>query len=251
MEVIVLGCGGSLGVPVIACACNICRSESIYNKRTRSSIIIRSSKTILVDFAYEIRQQLVTAQIKNIDAAILTHDHSDQVSGIDDLRSFWWKNQSPIPFYTNAKTYETLMQRYKYMFHHHDNVGPFLMQNYVEYFDNIQLGDMTFNFFEQTHGKITSFGIRVGEFAYVNDVSDFPAKSLDYLDGTKIWLMDCLDYTSTAAHGGLDFVMKWRDVFKPEVIYLTNMGHKLDYHKLITELPLNVIPSYDGMKINV
>ena len=93
LEVNILGCGSSLGVPVIGCRCPVCKSDSPYNKRLRSSTIISQNETkILVDFGFNIKEQLIKADIYNLDGAILTHDHADHVSGIDELRVFFLRS---------------------------------------------------------------------------------------------------------------------------------------------------------------
>ena len=63
LEVNILGCGSSLGVPVIGCSCLVCKSDSPYNKRLRSSIIISQNETrVLVDFGFNIREQLINSE---------------------------------------------------------------------------------------------------------------------------------------------------------------------------------------------
>ncbi len=67
-EIIILGCGSSLGVPVIGCECKVCTSDLFYNKRTRCAILIKDRDTnILVDFCFEIREQLLKAKVKRLE----------------------------------------------------------------------------------------------------------------------------------------------------------------------------------------
>lgn len=255
MRITVLGCGGSCGVPLLACKCDTCTSSSEYNKRTRSSILISSddkkNARILIDFAYEMRLQLLRADINDIDAAILTHDHSDQVSGIDDLRVFSFNKKAAIPCYATSAAFDTMLKRYGYLFKEHEGAGPFLEQNVIEYYTKRNIAGMEFEFFDQDHGFIHSTGIRVGDFIYTNDVIGYPQESLKHLKETKIWMIDAMDYHATRAHFGIDKVLELRQQFQPDTIYLTNMGHNLEYYKLQQEMPNNVIPCYDNMELKI
>ena len=50
MQVKILGCGNSVGVPVIGCDCDICISCDLKDKRTRSSAFLKTSKSkVLID----------------------------------------------------------------------------------------------------------------------------------------------------------------------------------------------------------
>ena len=60
MEITILGCGGSLGVPIVGCDCYVCSSNDHKNSRTRTSIIVSyRGKTLLVDTSPDIREQLL------------------------------------------------------------------------------------------------------------------------------------------------------------------------------------------------
>ena len=59
-EFIVLGCGTSVGVPMIGCDCAICTSANPRNHRTRSSVLLRlPGGNLLVDTGPEMRLQLL------------------------------------------------------------------------------------------------------------------------------------------------------------------------------------------------
>ena len=60
MNITILGSGTSHGVPVIGCRCEVCTSEDIRNKRTRSSAWIRGNgQSILIDTATDFRTQAI------------------------------------------------------------------------------------------------------------------------------------------------------------------------------------------------
>ena len=116
IEITILGCGASLGVPVLGCNCVTCVSDSKYNIRSRPSILItKNKKNILVDFGLDIRTQLMREKIFSLECAILTHDHADHVGGIDDLRVFSHFQGGPLPIYSDSNTIDIISNRYRYM----------------------------------------------------------------------------------------------------------------------------------------
>lgn len=251
LEVTILGCGSSLGVPVIGCNCQVCKSDSHYNKRTRSAIFIRSNQTkILVDFGFDIKHQLIREKIGDIDAAILTHEHADHVSGIDELRAVVFYQARPLPIYTDKATMESLERRYNYLFSNNNqrHIPQRLVPKPVDFFSKITVGDIEIQFFKQDHGPIDSLGIKIGDFIYSSDVIDFPAESQEFLYNAGIWVIDCLSYNSDDCHAGLNKILEWQKKYQPKQIFLTNMSHLIDYHKIIEMLPAGITPLYDGFK---
>ena len=248
IKVRILGCGSSLGVPVIGCACQVCISSSSYNKRLRSSILIeKEDKNILVDFGYDVRQQLLREKIQKIDSAILTHAHSDHVSAIDDLRPFHIIHKlSPVQIYTSESAYKIFQDRFPYL-----KEAKFFEMNIIAEFQQIQISDIKLQFFNQNHGSMDSLGFRIGNFAYANDVIEFYPESEQYLYNLDILVVDCLAPKSTHAHAGLDKVIEWYHKFQPKQIFLTNMSHSIDYLAITEALPHNILPLHDGQIINL
>ena len=74
MKVIVLGCGSSVGSPVLGKDYTNIKEK---NWRTRSSIYISTQgKDILIDSGPDFRQQALNNKIKNIDFVLYTHSHN-------------------------------------------------------------------------------------------------------------------------------------------------------------------------------
>jgi phosphoribosyl 1,2-cyclic phosphate phosphodiesterase len=248
LKIKVLGCGSSLGVPVVACDCNVCSSPSLYNKRLKSALLISNNdKNILIDFGQDIRQQLLREDIKRIDYAILTHIHSDHSSGIDDLRPFHLIHMlPPICIYSDNFTFDIFKIRFPYL----DN-AEYFNRKVIDCYDQKFIGGVNFQFFKQNHGNIDSLGMRIGNFAYANDLIEFYEESYKYLYNLDILIIDCISYSSNKTHSGLEKVLIWREEFKPKLIYLTNMSHKIDYFEIQKILPDNVKPLYDGQVIYI
>ncbi|MDH5796308.1 MAG: MBL fold metallo-hydrolase, partial [Anaplasmataceae bacterium] len=104
MKYKVLGCGSSMGVPVLGCSCDICSSFSSHNKRKRTSLLINdnSNNNIVIDTSADFREQCLYYNIDAIKAVLYTHFHADHIFGIDDIRSLAIKNN--INLYANSET---------------------------------------------------------------------------------------------------------------------------------------------------
>jgi len=93
----ILGSGSSLGSPWIT-NFNGALSNNPKNKRTRCCAHIQyKNLSILIDTSPDIKTQFLKNKIKSLDAIIYTHEHSDQTSGIFEMRPFFWKNKKKYP----------------------------------------------------------------------------------------------------------------------------------------------------------
>ena len=177
VEVTILGCGSSGGVPLIGNIWGPCDPNDFRNTRRRVSILVKiKNKTFLIDTSPDLRMQMLDAKVKNIDAVLYTHSHADHVHGIDDLRAFCWqrKDNKPIPIYGDEYTMNQLKNRFNYAFQ--ANLGPAipsLKANNIEIGNNI-IEDINIQAIKQIHGKGYSLGYRFNNIAYSTDVNKFP-----------------------------------------------------------------------------
>src|SRR3989344_5608318 len=121
MVVTILGCGTSVGVPMIG------RIKPWHkeprNQRLRASILVEpfgsGGPAVLVDTSPDLRQQALRYFPKKprLDAVLMTHEHADHLHGLDDVRAFNFLNHRPIPFYGEKRTMETIRVRFAYVFH--------------------------------------------------------------------------------------------------------------------------------------
>ena len=89
-----LGSGSSMGVPRVDGFFGECNPKNKKNYRTRCSALVSiNNSNILIDTSPDLRQQLLSQKITNIDIVLYTHMHADQTHGINDLRIFFLKNK--------------------------------------------------------------------------------------------------------------------------------------------------------------
>ena len=254
LKVTVLGCGSSGGVPRIGHDWGACDPAEPKNRRSRCSIMVqRGETTVLIDTSPDLRQQFLTADIDRLDGVLYTHDHADQSHGIDELRVVHLRHNRRIDIHADPATASTLRNRFGYYFGDNEDKGyPAILNLNLNRFDGPVTvdgpgGSIKAVPFPQDHGTVTSYGFRIGPFAYSSDVVGLPEESWEILDGVECWLVDALRYKPHPTHAHLDMTLEWIDRLKPKHAVLTNLNVDLDYQTLKAEVPDGVEPAYDGM----
>ena len=110
LEIVILGCGSSGGVPRGDGGWGDCDPCEPRNRRTRCSTAAppggpNGTTSVLIDTSPDLRQQALAAGIRHVDAVLYTHDHADQTHGIDDLRTFAARARKRIPARMDAATH--------------------------------------------------------------------------------------------------------------------------------------------------
>ena len=127
MKIRILGCGGSFGSPLAYGRNGNIDTNNSRNFRTRSSVLINVDKTnLLIDTSPDLRQQLYSAKITNIDAVLYTHYHTDHVSGIPDMRAISFINDKIIPAYMPIEMIEKISTLYRFIFEGEKEYSPFM-----------------------------------------------------------------------------------------------------------------------------
>ncbi len=253
MQLTMLGVGSSAGTPMLGCNCVTCISNDPRNNRTRCSSLITldNGKIILIDTGPDLRNQSLREGLTRIDAVLYTHTHADHLHGIDDLRGFCQLQRSQIPLFGSAEAMAHIKEKFGYTLREASNFWdlPVLKINPVS---------GPFEIFEQTitpiplkHGNSEIYGYRIGDIAYLTDVSAIPDSSLALLKGLKLLLLDCLRYTTHYTHINLEQSLKYASLINAETTYLIHMTHEMEYMELTTKLPDGVYVGYDGLKITV
>ncbi|MGH6851838.1 MAG: MBL fold metallo-hydrolase, partial [Methylocella sp.] len=103
--------------------------------------------------------------------------------------------------------------------------------------------------FKLGHGEIDALGFRFGKAAYSPDLNAVPFESLGFLEGLDLWIVDALRYTPHPSHFSLPETLDWIAKLRPKRAILTNLHSDLDFARLKSELPENVEPAFDGMRI--
>jgi phosphoribosyl 1,2-cyclic phosphate phosphodiesterase len=251
MHLTLLGVGSSAGTPMIGCSCATCTSTDPRNNRTRCSAIIHleNGKLILIDTGPDLRQQALREGLTHIDAVLYTHTHADHLHGIDDLRAFCQIQRSQIPLYGSFDAMKHITDKFGYTLREPSNFWdlPVLKVNTIS--EAFQLFEHTVTPIPLKHGNSDIYGYRIGDIAFLTDVSSIPETSLKLLQGLKILLLDCLRYKMHYTHINLEQSLHYAGLIQAESTYLIHMTHELEYATLSELLPKNVYAGYDGLKL--
>ena len=264
LEVTILGCGSSGGVPRADGNWGACDPHDPKNRRSRCSMMIRRTSeegpgrwtTAVVDAAPEFRLQTAAAGAKRLDALLMTHDHADQAHGIDDIRAFAMIQRARIPCWADPPTTQTLERRFGYIFHGElgypaiADIVP-VPPHGVAWAVEGPSGAIPAVTFDQDHGPIRSLGYRFGPIAYSSDVLELDAAAFEALAGVEVWIVDALRYTPHPTHAHVERTLGWIERVKPKRAILTNMHIDLDYRELSRRLPDGVEAAFDGMRFDV
>ncbi len=251
-KLIILGCGGSAGVPAIGNWWGACDPNEPRNQRTRPSIAIKTDSTfVIVDTGPDFRTQINREGLGYPDAVIITHEHFDHISGIDELRTFQRiHKRGRFPIHAFPETLQKLRNRYDYMFKETESgFYPAVCDPHpVEEGQVLHFGDIQMTCFRQIHGSIFSLGLRIGNIGYSTDVLKLEDKAYDILSGVDTWIVDAASYKGPAlVHAGINEVIEMNKRVGAKKVYLTHLSPTMDYATLLKELPPGFEPAYDGL----
>ena len=253
-KLIILGCGSSVGVPRIDGFWGKCKKKNKKNIRTRcSAIIIKGSNSVLIDASPDLKNQFLSSKIRKLSSVILTHEHADQTNGLFELRPFFWKNKSRINLYADLKTINLLKIRDSYLFNNLGSYPPIFKVNTIK--SKFYLGNskekIYFNTIKAKHGKTNSVIYIFEKTAYISDCNDLSIIKMEKLKNLKYLIIDCLKLEKHPTHFNLDEALYVRKNLNPKKTILTNLHHDLDYNYLLRKLPKDVVPAYDGLKLDL
>jgi len=266
LVVTILGCGSSGGVPRIGGPdgrgeWGACDPANPKNRRRRCSVIVQrhsdsGTTSLLVDTSPDMREQLLDAGVAWLDGVIITHDHADQLHGIDDLRTVVHVMRRRVDIYSDQITLQAIERRFGYCFDTPPGsiyppilAGHELPEPFQEFTIEGAGGAIAVRPFPQQHGTIRSLGLRFGPIAYSSDVNGLSAEAFGALEGLECWILDALRYTPHPTHANVATALSWIARARPKRGILTNLHFDLDYDTLKRQLPKGVEPAFDGMVV--
>jgi phosphoribosyl 1,2-cyclic phosphate phosphodiesterase len=260
-QMILLGTGTSVGVPTIGCPCEICASATpgsatynAKNNRTRCGVAVGLPEgNLLIDTPPDLRAQMIREGLGLASAVLYTHEHTDHVIGLDELRMMTFFLGHAIPLYCE----ETVETRIRKVF---DYAFTSIQQTHAGAVPNLEFRRIGLEPFEilgqriipirLKHGpRFDVLGFRIGNVAYCTDTNEIPPESLAQLRGLDVLVLDALREKPHPTHFSLDQAVEVARQLEPRQTYFTHVAHYLDHDETNRKLPPNMNLAYDGQRI--
>jgi len=252
MNIEFLGTGTSDGIPVIGCSCPVCTSDNSKNKRYRSSILIsHNDKKIIIDTGPEFRLQVLRAHMDRLDGVLYTHDHSDHIHGLDDVRPFTVKKQ--LDMFGSHDTLSEIKHSYSYIFKDTQKGGgkPRVNLHTLKHGKMFEPAGLSVMPLLVYHGRLPITGYRFGKAAYITDASSLPDETMNLLEGVEILIINALRHRPHPTHFNLEQSIDIARQLNVRQCLFTHICHDLEHDETCRNLPDNYQLAYDGLKLDV
>lgn len=253
MTITFLGTGTSTGVPVVACNCDVCRSEDKRDTRLRTSVMVDvSGHKFIIDCGPDFRYQMIREKVEDISAIIFTHGHRDHIAGIDDVRAFNYVLNKTVDIYATQEVIDSINKEFPYILTEKRFFGAPQLEFHVIENKPFSINGVNIQPVEVLHHKLSVFGFRIGGFTYITDASFIAESEKPKAIGSEVLVVNALRKSKHISHFSLEEALELIRELKPEKAFITHLSHFIGRHQDIQEsLPDNVFLAYDGLKIDL
>lgn len=271
-QMVLLGTGTSVGVPMIGCTCPVCTGQYLQapeleswnaaqiealrakNTRTRCGVAVGLPEgNLLIDTPPDLRFQMLRERLGLAHAVLYTHEHTDHVIGLDELRLMPFRLGHPVPLYCE----ETVELRIRNVF---DYAFKEIKQTHPGAVPQLRFCRIGLTPFQLLGTKITPIrlhhgprfrvlGFRIGNVAYCTDTNEIPPESMAKLEGLDVLILDALRPKPHPTHYCLDEAIEMARRLQPRQTFFTHVSHSMEYRETNRWLPPGMELAYDGQRI--
>lgn len=251
-QMIFLGTGTSVGVPMVGCGCVVCTSDDPRDQRTRTSVLLGlPGGTLLIDTTPDLRAQLLRERIGRVDAVLYTHEHVDHLYGLDDVRPLCFSRGGAIPVFCEEMVETRIRRAFDYAFLPMPLPGggvPKLCFERITATPFDLLGTRVVPL-RLRHGVFDVLGFRFGDVAYCTDTNGVPEETYEHLEALDILVLDCLRHSRHSTHFSLEESLAVAERVGARRTLLIHFSHEISHADVSATLPPGVELAFDGLAV--
>ncbi len=215
-------------------------------------LIRGAGTTLVIDSGPDFRQQMLTANVRELDAVLLTHSHKDHIAGLDDIRAYNYFQQRDMQVFGSKATLDRVKIEFDYAFQPIKYPGiPAIQLNEISE-SPFRAGNLEVLPIPVWHLKMPVLGFRVGIFTYITDANRIEESSKNKIRGSKVLVLNALRHEPHISHFTLKEALDMADELEIPEVYFTHISHQMGFHSLVdSHLPLGRHLAWDGLAIQV
>lgn len=253
-QLLFLGTGGSAGVPMVGCHCEVCRSMDPHNKRLRTSALVTwKGKKLLIDSGPDFRFQALKYDLHHLDGVLLTHAHYDHIAGMDELRAYYLIHRQVLEVLLSKSSYKEIKQRFPYLFRKKSIKKSLPAQLEFTLLENergkVCFQGLSIDYMTYEQGGMKVNGFRFGSLAYISDISYYPDSIFDDLKGIEILVVSALREEPSPVHFSIDEAVLFSKKVGARKTFFTHIAHEMDHEIVSRKLPSDVFLAFDGLRL--
>jgi phosphoribosyl 1,2-cyclic phosphate phosphodiesterase len=252
LEITFLGTGTSQGIPVIACDCATCVSQDRRDNRLRTSVLVKSKHaTLIIDTGPDFREQMLRARNMDLDAVLITHEHNDHLIGIDEVRTYNFKQQREMPVYAMERVLGEIRVKFAYALAENSYPGaPQLALHEIYPGKPFHFADMQIMPILVQHGSLPILGFRINDFCYLTDIKHIDESQIELIKGSKVLVLSALRKEMHHSHLSLNEAIRLANHLNVPQVYFTHFSHRMGPAKQWENyLPEGIDMAYDELVI--
>lgn len=213
-------------------------------------MLSRGSENYLIDCGPDFRCQMIDNDLSKIDAVYFTHEHTDHIIGLDDLRPIIFSAGREMPLFAEKRVLNQIKNRFSYAFSENKYPGaPSFLLSEISPGESVMGGLCTV--LRVLHGELPIVGFKTQKSAYITDASDFPEETFEELYELDTLVLNCIRRSHPHhSHFVLEDIEKLHDILRPGRLYLTHLSHEFGTSAAANSfLPEGIHLAYDGLEI--
>lgn len=251
-----LGTGTSTGVPVPGCACAVCCSPDPRDARARCAMLLQTPEaSILVDCGPDFRRQALRFAIDRVDHLLVTHEHSDHIAGLDDLRTYNFRQKGAISMRAGERTLDAIRRNYAYCFGPAQPGGgvPQFELAAVQPGEPFHLAGLRVEPIVYKHGALDVTGFVFGDraLAYMTDCSEIPPAAMEAVRGVDTLVIGALRQALHPTHFNIEQAVDAADRIGARRAIFIHMTHDVSHARDNALLPPGRVFGWDGLALEL